>query len=265
VANRVPLPTLLSQALVAFAMELDNEFELQMPHRTTAGPASGSTRGPWLTSMAMWANFMRFVSVDGTPLRELQPRARLVNLNGLRRWRYIDLEPDTDDGVVRPTRGGRRAQEVWRPLAGVVEERWRARFGATEVRELRESLAVVVDRFDPTLADFLPVASQAMFTQVAQVTALGDGGGTLDLSALLARTLIVFAIDFERDTKVSLAMSANGLRSLARIVGDGTRAGSRLLAGMPAYLAGWRAQRRAPGTLAHHPAVLHRGGYPDGS
>jgi hypothetical protein len=32
-AAGLPLPTLLSQALVAFTIEFDNEFERQMPHR----------------------------------------------------------------------------------------------------------------------------------------------------------------------------------------------------------------------------------------
>jgi hypothetical protein len=34
VAGRLPLSALVSQALVAFAIEFDNEFEHQMPHRT---------------------------------------------------------------------------------------------------------------------------------------------------------------------------------------------------------------------------------------
>ncbi len=39
-----PLPALLSQALVAFTIEFDNESEHQIQHRTTRGPAAGS---PW--------------------------------------------------------------------------------------------------------------------------------------------------------------------------------------------------------------------------
>jgi hypothetical protein len=33
--DHLPLPALLSQALVAFTIEFDNEFERQVPHRTT--------------------------------------------------------------------------------------------------------------------------------------------------------------------------------------------------------------------------------------
>jgi hypothetical protein len=46
-AGLVPLPTLLSHALVAFTIDVDNRFEQQMPHRTTMGRQSGEpARGP---------------------------------------------------------------------------------------------------------------------------------------------------------------------------------------------------------------------------
>jgi hypothetical protein len=57
-AAELSLPTLLSLLLVAFTIELDNEFEQQLPHRTARGPAARSGQGPWLVSMAMWANFL---------------------------------------------------------------------------------------------------------------------------------------------------------------------------------------------------------------
>ncbi|HEY5358506.1 MAG TPA: hypothetical protein VIJ82_12670 [Streptosporangiaceae bacterium] len=47
---------------MTFAIEVDNEFEHQMPHRTTRhGSTPGSKRVPWLVSMAMWAHCMRYV------------------------------------------------------------------------------------------------------------------------------------------------------------------------------------------------------------
>jgi hypothetical protein len=94
----------------------------------------------------MWANFLRFVDQDGTPLRDLQEQARLTNLAGLQRWRYVVVEPDPADPrpapprrdwVVRPTPAGRQAQGVWSPLPGLIEERWHDRFGAAEVGEAR--------------------------------------------------------------------------------------------------------------------------------
>ena len=61
-ASRFELPALLSQALVAFTIELDNEFERQMSHRTSDhGRTPGQATAPWLVSMAMWWTCMRFV------------------------------------------------------------------------------------------------------------------------------------------------------------------------------------------------------------
>jgi DNA-binding MarR family transcriptional regulator len=157
VALHLPLSALLSQVLVAFTVEFDNEFEHQMPHRTAWGPATHSHQGPWLVSQVMWSNFMQYIGKDGVPLREIADLARITNLNGLERWGYIAVEPDpTDhrtkpprsDWIVRPTPAGRRAQAVWRPLAGIIEERWQARFGKDDIRNLRESLERLVS--EPT-------------------------------------------------------------------------------------------------------------------
>ena len=61
VAASFPLPTLLSQALVAHTIELDNEAEHRLPHRTTRheGPDAGRG-GPWLVSFALWANVLQY-------------------------------------------------------------------------------------------------------------------------------------------------------------------------------------------------------------
>jgi hypothetical protein len=69
-----PLPTLLSQALVAFTTDLDNEFEHQMPHRTSNH--GGPREGPWLVSLAMWANCMQFIGAEGVPIGKLEDIAR---------------------------------------------------------------------------------------------------------------------------------------------------------------------------------------------
>jgi hypothetical protein len=151
VAVRQPLPTLLSQVLVAFTIEFDNEAEHQVSHRTTTGRDGGPRGASWLASQVMWSNVMQFVSAEGILVRDLHSRARTRrdSLTGLQRWGYVDLKPDPSDGrispprgdlVVRATAGGRRAQVVWRPLAGQTEERWRLRFGSDNIRQLRESL-----------------------------------------------------------------------------------------------------------------------------
>jgi hypothetical protein len=71
-AGTLPLAALLSQALVAFTIECDNEAEHLLPHHTTDhGPSQGAPGGPasgmpWLTSLAMWGNCLRFLPDDGT-------------------------------------------------------------------------------------------------------------------------------------------------------------------------------------------------------
>ncbi|HEX9065377.1 MAG TPA: hypothetical protein VF843_09720, partial [Streptosporangiaceae bacterium] len=72
----------LSRLLVAFTIEVDNEFEQHMPHRTAlfgpGGPAAvlpSSGRPfpvPWLASYAMWQNGLRYVPADGVPAGSLQ-------------------------------------------------------------------------------------------------------------------------------------------------------------------------------------------------
>ena len=133
----LPLSTLLSHVLVAFTIEFDNEFERQMPHRTTNhGSTAGSRQGPWLVSLVMWSNSMRFVGEEGVTVGELLGLARTTtNLNGMERWGYIVIEPDPagsrtrSNCVIRATPKGRKAQEVWRPLFSAIEKRWQMRFG----------------------------------------------------------------------------------------------------------------------------------------
>ena len=84
---------LLSQALVAFTIEADNEAEHQLPHRTTWGPAAHSGHGPWLVSLTMWADFLRFVPAAGVALRDVADLVPLTNLAGLERWGYVRSGP----------------------------------------------------------------------------------------------------------------------------------------------------------------------------
>ena len=81
--ERLPLTALLSQVLVAFTIEFDNEFEHQMPHRTTrhGSTAGAGRRGPWLVSMVMWSNCMQYVPDEGIAVRELARRARITDKN----------------------------------------------------------------------------------------------------------------------------------------------------------------------------------------
>jgi DNA-binding MarR family transcriptional regulator len=217
-----PLSTLLSQVLVAFTIEFDNEFEHHMPHTTTRGPAAHTRGGPWLVSMPMWVNFLRFVDQDGTPLRDLRDAERLTNLPGLRRWGYVDIRPDRADNRPNPppgdhlvhlTRHGRRAREVWQPLADTIETRWRDRFGTDTTTALGDALATLTSRFTLDLPHCLPVAGMRRLDH-AVWPRVDPGGVTPGLAAMLSQAVLAFTIDFERESRLSLAVSATGLRVL---------------------------------------------------
>jgi hypothetical protein len=171
---RLPLPTLLSHALVAFTIEFDNEAEHRMPHRTTDhGPTPGSLHAPWLVSLVMWANCMQFVGEKGVTVRELHRLARTkTNLNGMERWGYVVVKPDPadqrpqpsrSDWLIRATPAGRKAQEMWRPLPEAIEKRWRERFGMNEVDQLRKVLWSVISQIDDELPDCLPILGYGLF------------------------------------------------------------------------------------------------------
>jgi hypothetical protein len=53
--------------------------------------------------------------------------------------------------------------------------------------------------------------------------------------------------------------------ALEPLVGDGTLGASPLAPGLAPHPDNWRSRVRPPETLAHHPMILHRGAYPDGS
>jgi DNA-binding MarR family transcriptional regulator len=236
------LPTLLSQALVAYTVEFDNDTEHLLPHRTSDhGATAASGPRPWLVSLVMWCNCMKFVGPDGVQLGELERLARTrTNLAGMQRWRYITVTPgakDRDpkrpgpDAVVRATEGGRKAQEVWGPLFGVIDDRWRERFGEGAIADLQAALSAIVDRLDLDLPDCLPILGYGLFSAGRHQgdatfeprntqSDTPDGDANLPLSALLSRVLLAFAIDFERVSKLSLAICANVLRV---VTDDGVR------------------------------------------
>jgi DNA-binding MarR family transcriptional regulator len=219
--GRLPLPTLLSQALVALTIEFDNEFEHQVPHRTTNhGATTRSHPVPWLVSRVMWSNFMRFIDEDGTAVRDLQQRLRMppksmrIWLTRMGEWwGYIAVAPNA---MVLPTPGGRKAMEVWRTLESLIEARWRERFGEDTIDHLREALATIVSQVEVVLPDSLPIVGYGLFSSGPEEAqgAVTDARTTtsLPLATLLSKVLLSFAIEFERASEVSLAISANVLR-----------------------------------------------------
>jgi len=234
----LPLSALLSQALVAFTIEFDNAAELQLQHWTTRHPPAGG--GVWLTSMAMWLNCMRYVGTEPITLGDVARLARTdTNLDGMRRWGYITVEPGPGDPrykarndklVLRATRTGIQAREIWHPLTGDIEQRWVDRFGADDIGRLRAALAQLARQLGPWLPDCLPILGYGLYSRgkgpgedryrETQAADEQDGEpGSEDTAALplpwlLARVLLAFAIAYERESRISLAVAANVLRVL---------------------------------------------------
>jgi len=239
---RLPLSALLSQALVAFTIEFDNEAERQIPHSTSNHGSTGGLHTPWLVSLAMYANCMQHIGPDGITVSDLIRRARTItNFRGMHRWGYITFKPGAQsksrkpDGtwIVTAKPGGRIAQEVWWPLFDVIENRWCERFGSDDVATLRESLQTIVAQLDPELPDCLPILGYGLRSvpfkgkstakkRVQKETPRDPVSppSTLPLSALLSKVVLAFAREFEAESDVSLAICANVLRLVDK---DGAR------------------------------------------
>ncbi len=232
VTTPLPLPTLLSQVLVAHTVELDNEAEHRLPHRTTRGKDPEARRGmPWLVSFALWANVLQYLDEDTVTVAELRARARTTRLllGGLRRWGYVTLtpaagetlqNPPQDSAVVRARRGGRMAQDIFRALPPLIDDRWRRRFGAGAIGRLEQALRSIFDELTIDPPAYLPVVypTQNGKAEPALPRATRSGpGASIDgaaLSPLLAGVLLAFTLDFERESRLSLPISANTLRVL---------------------------------------------------
>ena len=235
----LPLSALLSQALVAFTVEADNETEHRLPHRTSGHNTrhDQAPRGPWLTSLLMYANCLRHLPDAGITLAELHDRARTgTNLDGMRRWRYVSITPGPGpgkrprpDAVIRPTSWGIEARDTWQAVTAEVESRWRDRLGAEAFAALRAALAGVVAHLDPLLPDCLPILGYGLFTSedrrgkaararsaapAASLSVSSEAIAALPLWALLSRPLRAFAEQYEAEPGPSLAISANVLRVL---------------------------------------------------
>jgi hypothetical protein len=238
--GRHPLSTLLSQALVAFTIEFDNESEQRMPHITSFFGKSDADpnlpRAPWLVSMAMYFNCLRYVGEQGIRLKEMARLARTgTNLHGMRRWGYVYYAPDPADSRPKPPKadwmvfarpGGRKARAVWEPLLPEIESRWAQRLGAQKLGELRSALTRIAVELEPGLPDCLPIVGYGLFSSGPQAKGSGKAKKTdpaaesaeaiasLPLPALLARVLLALALEFEQDSSISLGISANVLRVL---------------------------------------------------
>ena len=231
-----PLSALLSQVLVAFTLEFDNEFER---HMIGAGE-------PGTLSLGVWANLMRFLKEGPVSIRDLAACALTSEkrikgeLGCLERWRLVKLEPDAADDQPVPTRAhrlsgrvlrdgwgsgrgirsgwmvwlterGRKACEIWPPLFGEIEQRWVMRFGEDDLVGLRRALEDVVSQIDIELPQALPGYLEQ---EDSYPPRSARGASSLSLPALLSQSLLAFTIEFERESRAPLWLCANTLRVL---------------------------------------------------
>jgi hypothetical protein len=240
-AARAHLSTLLSQALVAFTIEFDNEAERRLPHVTTlfgkSSPEPDSARAPWLVSMAMYFNCLRYVGEQGIRLKEMARSARTgTNLDGMRRWGYVYYAPDPadprpkppqSDWMAFPRAGARATREIFEPLLPEIEARWADRFGAAKLGDLRAALARIAIQLEPGLPDCMPIVGYGLFSTGPGAKGKGkerkaepppaesaEQIAALPLPALLARVLVALVQEFEQTSSVALALSVNLLRML---------------------------------------------------
>ena len=177
-----PLSALLSQVLVAFTVEFDNEFERRMGEAGYLGAR---------LSLVVWTNLMRFVGEGAVSVRELAAQALapgkqmkfrvgVFGAVGIRRASAGSGGRSTvpsgehrqsgriqrdgwgsgrgirADWMVRLTSKGLTASRIWPPLFGEIEQRWEKRFGEDEIGRLRQALQGVADKLDVELPHGLP-------------------------------------------------------------------------------------------------------------
>jgi hypothetical protein len=258
-----PISALLSQVLVAFTIEFDNEFERRMS-------ASGYTGQ--LLSLVVWSNVIRFIPEGGLPVHELAAKAfapherTKFQLGCLERWRIVELVPDPSDPrtirlssrrrahavlrdgwgsgrgiranwIVRLTAKGQKAKEIWPPLFDLMEQRWQTRFGRDEIISLQTSLQAIVGQLEVELPQGLPEAWLVTNAFPARVSRDTED---LTLPTLLSQLLQAFTIEFDRASPAPLALCANVLRILGE---KPVRVGeiSRLTGGSPETTSiGWQ-------------------------
>jgi hypothetical protein len=233
-----PISALLSQVLVAYTVEFDNEFERQMAEAGCPGA---------ILSLTVWSNLMRYVETDGISVRELAARTRAQGnqenfmLGCLERWRYISLKPAFDDTrpvrtvahrragkelregwgsgrgirpewIIRPTTGGRKATEIWPTLFEAIEQRWRVRFGETLYSRLQDSLLAVVDQLELELPFEEPSPTLGKESYGPKTTRAGE---RLALPTLLSQLLLAFRVEFDEQSHTPLELCANTIRVLS--------------------------------------------------
>jgi DNA-binding MarR family transcriptional regulator len=239
-----PLSALLSQVLVAFTVELDNEFELRMARLGFPGGR---------LSLAAWLDLLRFIGADPVSVKDLEVHSLLEQsqikamLACLERWGFVwlGLPRATDfaapaaqsraraglregfgsgrgintSSTAQLTPMGLKAREVWQPLPKEVEERWRKRFGDETAGTLRQSLETLQEKSPLELPQGLVDVRWRRRPFPAKTSSPAKEGpaAELPLPALLAQPLVAFAIEFEPKSEAPLALCANTIRVLSRV------------------------------------------------
>jgi hypothetical protein len=105
------------------------------------------------------------------------------------------------------------AKKIWPSLPALIEQRWRARFGADEIDVLPRGLQACVDRSTVELPqEFVDVRERSRPFPQRQ----GRPPRDLPLPVLLSQVLLALALDFERESPTPLALCANAIR----VIGD---------------------------------------------
>lgn len=195
------LSTLLAQALIAYRIELDNEFERQLARSGFPG---------FKLPVVFWS-LLRHVDDPGTTVAALLERTGWTEkglfpmIGGVERWGYVEVRLEADGPIRRPSRDGygssrrlrgtsvvtpkavcRRAKELWPPIIAATDDRWMERFGRDAMTELRRSLAAITG-------------------------AAAEGSIADPLGAVLE----AFAREVETDSPLPMAITANFLSALS--------------------------------------------------
>lgn len=123
----LPVASLLSQALIAFAMEYERE---------RVGPLT------WA------ANWLPRIDDDGVAASSLPARG----LHSVTNWARLGILT-VEDGVARLTAPGRMARNAYMPLTERIESQWRERYGGRLIDEIESAVRVA----DPSGLPAFPV------------------------------------------------------------------------------------------------------------
>ena len=154
--GRLPLPTLLSHVLVNVS-PTRGWYRFTSPCVSASLPPTAGLRNEFEResdfSLAISANIVRVLDETGVRVRDLplltgvSKEAIGMAMGVLRKKRVAVVEAERSGSrtkVARLTPKGREAQDAYRQLLGIIEERWQARFGEETISTLREALGRLV-------------------------------------------------------------------------------------------------------------------------